>query len=280
MKKITLLVALFVAFSMNAQIFSDDFELEVVDATTYTNWTAVDQDGDGENWEVADVTGTDNEASPLSGLVADSDSWEGGTPFTPDNFLISTNTIDLTGVSDGVLTFTFGTYQTNGTFLEDRLSVYVTTSNDPAVIVGETPVFDDQIGNQTPATDGASSAVDINVDLSSFAGQQVYITFRHWDTFDHNSILLDNVVINGTLGVDDNILDSFSYFVNSNNILNMKANAPLQSIELYNVIGQQVILNKLSSTNETLDISNLNSGVYIAKVSIDGLSKSFKIVKK
>jgi len=35
----------------------------------------------------------------------------------------------------------------------------------------------------------------------------------------------------------------------------------------------------LSSNNETVDLSGLQSGIYIATVSIDGASKSFKIVK-
>ena len=187
MKKITLLVAVFATFTASAQIFSDDFEGETVDATTFTNWTSVDFDNDSEFFEVADISASDVSASPLEGLVADSDSWESGnpnSPMTPDNFLITNDPIDLTGVSDGVLSFTFGTYQTNGTFLEDRLAVYVSTSNDPATIITETAVFDDQIGNQVAADDGgANSAINIDVDLAAFSGMQVYVAFRHFDTF-------------------------------------------------------------------------------------------------
>ena len=219
MKKITLLVALCATFITNAQIFSEDFEAETADATTYTNWTSIDVDGDGEFFEVADVTGLDIEASPLVGLVADSDSWEGGTPFMPDNFLILNDAIDLTGVNDGTLVFTIGTYQAAGTFLDDRLQVYVSTSNDPAVIVTETPIFDQTVGDITPADDGgANSAADITpLDLSSFAGQQVYIAFRHFDSVDVNSVLLDNIVVDGTLSTDEFSTTNFTQYFNVNN---------------------------------------------------------------
>ncbi|MDC8003181.1 T9SS type A sorting domain-containing protein [Aureisphaera galaxeae] len=283
MKKITLLVAVFAAFTMNAQIFSDDFNGETPDATTFANWTSVDFDNDGEFFEVSDISTSDASASPLDGMVADSDSWEDGnpnSPMTPDNFLILTNPVDLTGVSDGMLTFTFGTYQINGTFLEDRLAVYVSTSNDPATLITETPVFDDQIGNQTPADNGGeNSAVDITLDLSSYAGMQVYIAFRHFDTFDHNSVLIDNVVVDGTLGLNDSAISTLSHYV-SNNEMALRAAFPLQNVEIFNVLGQNVLSQKLSSNDETINIASLNAGMYIVKASVEGQTSSFKIVKR
>lgn len=284
MKKITLLVAVFATFTASAQIFSDDFEGETVDATTFTNWTSVDFDNDTEFFEVADISASDVSASPLEGLVADSDSWESGnpnSPMTPDNFLITNDPIDLTGVSDGVLSFTFGTYQTNGTFLEDRLAVYVSTSNDPATIITETAVFDDQIGNQVAADDGgANSAINIDLDLAAFSGMQVYVAFRHFDTFDHNSVLIDNVVVDSALGVNDgSAISTLSHYVSANEIA-LRSAFPIQNVEIFNVLGQNVISQKLSNTNEVVSIASLNRGIYIAKVTVEGQSKSFKIVKR
>ncbi len=283
MKKITLAVALFATLTASAQIFSDDFEGETVDATTFSNWTSVDFDSDGEFFEVSDISGSDASASLLDGLVADSDSWEDGnpnSPMNPDNWLILTNPIDLTGVSDGTLTFTFGTYQINGTFLEDRLAVYVSTSNDPGTLIAETPDFDDQIGNQTPADNGGeNSAVNIVVDLAAYAGMEVYIAFRHFDTFDHNSVLIDNVLVDGTLGVNDNAISTLSHYVSTNEVA-LRAAFPIENVEIFNVLGQNVISKKLSSNNETIDIASLNAGLYVAKVTVEGQSKSFKIIKR
>ncbi|MFT5862392.1 MAG: hypothetical protein ACI828_001040, partial [Flavobacteriales bacterium] len=92
MKKITLIAALFAAFSMNAQLFSEDFSSGFTDDTVFSQWDNTDVDGDTESWEYADVVGSPVETSILDGLVADSDSWESGngnSPMTPDNFLVT-----------------------------------------------------------------------------------------------------------------------------------------------------------------------------------------------
>lgn len=282
MRKITFLVALIATFTMNAQIFSEDFEAETADAVTFSNWASVDVDGDGEFFEVADIVGstTGIEASPLVGLVADSDSWE-GTPFTPDNFLITNDPIDLSFVADGTLVFTIGTYQNNGTFLDDRLQVYISTSNDPAVIVTETPVFDQTVGDLTPADNGGeNSAVDIDpIDLSSYAGQEVYLIFRHFDSVDVNSVLIDNIVLDGTLSTDEFSATNFTQYFNVNNSeLRLNATVPMQNVKLFNTLGQEVVNRSLSSTSETISLSGLSSGIYIAQVAIDNTIETFKFV--
>ena len=84
----------------------------------------------------------------------------------------------------------------------------------------------------------------------------------------------------GGLATEDQYFKDFVYFVDANNQLNLRANAPMDNLQLVNIIGQQVISQKLANSNELIDISNLKSGVYIASISINGNTKSFKIVRK
>lgn len=84
----------------------------------------------------------------------------------------------------------------------------------------------------------------------------------------------------GTLGIDDNVFTSFEYFVDSSNNLNLKAASSMDNVILHNTLGQQVLSQKLSSSNELVNLNALKSGVYLATVSIEGKAKSFKIVKK
>lgn len=283
MKKITLMAAIFAVFTLNAQnIFSDDFNAETIDAITYTNWTSIDDDGDGNFWEVFDTADIGTGGSIMTGFGADSDSWEGGNPFTPDNYLITAQPIDLSTSSGTFLSYKVGTYQLNGTFIADKYSIYLTASNDPAVIATETPVATKLVSDDVAADqpDGSTSAAQVTIDISAFDGQVVYLTFRHYDCSDENSVLLDDILVYGVLAVADQSFNNFNYFVNGNNELNLSANTAMESAVLYNVLGQQVISQKLSNTNEIVNISSLNSGIYIAKVTIDGNSKSFKIVKK
>ncbi len=83
----------------------------------------------------------------------------------------------------------------------------------------------------------------------------------------------------GTTGIADNNFEGFNYFVNKNNQLNLSASINMEKVSLHNILGQQVVSQKLSNTKETIELSGLQSGVYIATVSIDGASKTFKIVK-
>lgn len=280
MKKITFLAVLLTAFAVNAQIFEDNFDTETVDATTFANWESLDLDGDGEFWEVADVAPTGVTASPLDGLMADSDSWE-GTAFTPDNLLVTLNPIDLLNVDDGVLTFIMGTYQNNGTFIGDRLQVIVSTANDPTTILSETPVFDQTVADVTPADNGgANSAAEVTIDLAAFNGQEVYLAFRHFDTFDENSVLIDQVAVNGTLSVSDVQNVNFShYFLSGSDELKLTANTVMDTVEIFSILGQEVMNKTLGTSDETVNVSNLSAGVYLVRVNIEGAAQTFKIVK-
>jgi hypothetical protein len=84
----------------------------------------------------------------------------------------------------------------------------------------------------------------------------------------------------GSLGVGDQAFEGFAYFVDSNNNLNLSANSTMEAIAVYNVLGQEVISQKLSGTSEAISISNLKSGVYLATVSIEGTKKTIKFVRK
>lgn len=280
MKKITLLAALFAVFTMNAQIFFDDFNSEIVDETTFAQWDAIDQDGDGENWEVFDADAT-GYAWLMTGLGADSDSWE-GAPFAPDQYLITKDPIDLTGVTGTTLSFIVGTYQTNGTFLDDKYSVYMTPTNNIDDILAATPITtrlisDDMTGD---VEDGSASSALLFFDVSEYDGQMVYLSFRHFDSIDVNSVLLDDITVDGTLGITDESFNGFNYYVDYYNVLNLSANSALQQVVIFNALGQQVVSQKLSNTNETINLASLETGIYVAKVSIEGNTKSFKIIKK
>ena len=53
----------------------------------------------------------------------------------------------------------------------------------------------------------------------------------------------------------------------------------MTSVEIYSLLGQRVISNSLSNTIESIDVSALNTGVYLAKINIDGNSKTIKFIK-
>jgi len=286
MKKITLLFITLISLNSFAQaVFEDDFENETVDATTFANWISTDGDADGNYWEVSDVAAyaVDNAPNhPITGLAADSDSWE-GAGFTPDNFLTTSSLIDLSGVSGTQISFIVGSYQTNGTFTDDLYSVYLSTSNDPADIINETPLTTRFVTEDAACDleDGSNSAGTVSLDASSYDGQSVYLTFRHYDTFDMNSVLIDDVMVGSNLSTEDMTIEDFKYFIDGNNQLNISSNNVFKNIYVYSILGKQVINQDLNNYSEVINLSNLSKGIYIARFVCENSSeKSIKIVLK
>jgi hypothetical protein len=76
--------------------------------------------------------------------------------------------------------------------------------------------------------------------------------------------------------------NSVSHFYNTNtNELTLKsASLPFKNIELYNILGKRVLNQKLSQTNETLNLTTLTDGIYIGKISIEGRTQTIKILKQ
>jgi hypothetical protein len=80
------------------------------------------------------------------------------------------------------------------------------------------------------------------------------------------------------LSVTDQVFNNFEYFT-SNDVLTINAASAMENIVVYNLNGQAVLNRVLSSTTESIDLSLQATGVYIVKVSIEGVKKSFRIIK-
>lgn len=267
MKKITFMAALFAGFAMSAQtvFFSDDFNDEDV-----SDWELYDEDGDGNYWADLFVV-EDADGNPVTPVSIISRSWQ-VSPLTPDNWIVSP-AIDLT-TATGAVELSWVVQAAAAAWDNENYSVYVGTSDDifdlEASTVMFTEVYDDPDNLGTPYTR--------TLDLSSLTGETIYVAFRHHDVTDMDYLSIDDVMVSGALAVGTNEFNGFKHFT-ANNQLNLSANTSMDSVALYNMLGQQVVSQKLSNTNETVNLSGLQSGVYLATVSINGASKTFKVVK-
>lgn len=63
------------------------------------------------------------------------------------------------------------------------------------------------------------------------------------------------------------------------NSLTMRANENITNVEILNILGQSIMNVKPNSLTQIIDFSNLPSGTYIAKITIDNIEGSMKIVK-
>ena len=177
--------------------FSDNFEGGL------GNWTSIDADGDGQNWyhssqsmtySCYDYTGWGHNTSDgfaISQSYTDCDY----SVYNADNFLVTNQMYAITASS----TLTFWADYGNDSY-PDHFGLYVATANNP------TPADFTMVWEGTAkAGKGAKATTRHNdnryqnwrqhtVNLGAYAGQNVYIAFRHTDT-DQYELYIDDVTL-------------------------------------------------------------------------------------
>ncbi|MGY0391012.1 T9SS type A sorting domain-containing protein [Bizionia sp. KMM 8389] len=84
-----------------------------------------------------------------------------------------------------------------------------------------------------------------------------------------------------SLSVENNTFESFNYYPNPVvNSLTIEAGKAISSVSIYSILGQQVQTSKPNNLKTTVDMNNLENGVYFVKVTIGDAQKTFKVIKK
>ena len=141
-------------------------------------WTVVDADGDGKNW-TRYYGGSSNSYSPS--YVISSASWD-STALAPDNWAI-TPAVEIP--EDGA----YLTYYTKnqGADWAETYRVYVGSSND---IDSMEPITDDLTHYNQTAYEKQT------LDLADYAGEIIYIAFRHYNVSNMYRFYIDDVAVN------------------------------------------------------------------------------------
>jgi hypothetical protein len=117
--------------------------------------------------------------------------------------------------------------------------------------------------------------------IPATAGDVNQVRFAH-DNFE-GFAYIDNFRTNDepTASVDEFENNTFKHFYNKDtDVLTMTSSTlAFDNVELYNLLGQQVLNRSLSQTNETVNMASLEDGIYLAKVSIQGRTQTVKILK-
>jgi hypothetical protein len=116
-------------------------------------------------------------------------------------------------------------------------------------------------------------------DLSAFAGQNIYIAFRHYNCTDVYWMLIDDLqVIAGQHAGISNVADAnVELYPNPvANVLNIQAEG-VQEVSVIDVNGRTIMTEK---NVNTINMSNLANGVYYVRVITNNGVATQKIVKK
>ncbi len=109
-------------------------------------------------------------------------------------------------------------------------------------------------------------------------GTTVNIAFKYTG-YDAANWFIDDVSIWSTLSIDDVNLSDLKIYPNPVDGNFVKIMSPVNGtkyIQVFDINGRKVIDTAIN--NDTLDVSLINSGFYMIKVTIDGQSKISKLV--
>ena len=231
MKKIFLLLLtslILLPWAMKAQtVFHEGFESGIP-----ATWTTIDSDSDGYGWLSASVLMAGYTINPHEGNdFVSSQSYDENTnvALTPDNWLI---TPAITLGSLYRLTFWVGAELPS--YAAEHWGVYISTTS-ATNLSSFTLLYQETIQN--------AAWTEHIIDLSAYAGQTVYIAFRHFNCTDQYYLNLDDVTVGPTPTCFpvSNVMAS-SITVNSADIIWVDTNANPYSyqVEVNGVIEEAV----------------------------------------
>jgi len=119
----------------------------------------------------------------------------------------------------------------------------------------------------TPFTDSAGTTA------TSLGGINIYSISAENEVYFDDYVFADSV-----LETQDFSAKGFKSAM-SNGTLTMRANENINSIAIYNMLGQQVYNANVNSMNSTVNMSNFANGTYIVKVNINGVEGSVKVIR-
>lgn len=144
-------------------------------------WTFLDEDEDGYTWDPA-VFSTSDQAHTGSGCIGSASYINNVGALTPDNWLISPQ---IYLPQDNGFTLSFYVGAVDQTYYAEHFGVFISTT-------GMNP-SDFTLLEQYTLTSNAWTQKSINLD--AYAGQHVYIAFRHFNVTDQYWMKLDDITI-------------------------------------------------------------------------------------
>ncbi|MCF0206021.1 MAG: T9SS type A sorting domain-containing protein [Bacteroidales bacterium] len=236
--------------------FTEDFENGISRC-----WLQRDEDNDGRCWENSSSI-IINGGHQRSANCALSRSFANGDDTNADNWII-TKKINLPAEA-AELSFYVAAQDEN--YADEHYGLYISTTGTD--LADFNLVYEETINN-LGGDRGQGAWKEKLVDLAEYAGQSIYIAWRHFGTESGAGfyLLLDDVSVYvfDQTNAENSQLSEMTVFPNpANQIINI-ANAQGCDIDIINTLGQVVMKINNASSNEVVDISSLAEGTYFVK---------------
>lgn len=235
-------------------------------------WKVIDADGDGHNWEVVVEGGYPFDGTQA--IASFSYNNDDATELTPNNYLI-TPKLDIT---QGDSLFYAVKSQDPG-FPEETYSVLISTTGS------DVADFNVIAFTETLMT---GSYKGVSVDLDAYAGQSIYIAFRHYNSTNNFAVVLDAIALPGvncdpTAVNKAETVQSSLYPNPATDKLNVSSSLQgAATITIFDAVGRVVSQKNvnLSDATYTGDISSLESGVYVIQIQAGDKMATQRFIKQ
>jgi hypothetical protein len=136
------------------------------------------------------------------------------------------------------------------------------------------------------AEQGCNQDVDVanaqllsEVNLSGLTPNATYyIQVDRWGTVSDGTF---GIEVQSTLSTDNFNKTDFTYYPNpAKNTLNVDIDQVVSQYSIYNMAGKKVLVGSPESIDPQINISSLQTGTYLVKISVEGKSASFRIIKE
>lgn len=271
--------------------------LEVSDGTTTQTVTAVGttQFGPYTNGTIIDISLTPNDDSSCvlnaTGLTQAAcppanDACSGAIALSNDGTVVNGTTVAATGAG--------GAMSCNGSIGNNvwytltgdggDITVNVVAANQGAQI----GIYESSDGSCSGFTEGTCiesvdefGALDTEVTFASTLGTIYYVNLGAWLSSGADFSFTVSATSTALSNDDFGNLAAFTHYPNPvNNILKLDAQNNIESVVAYNMLGQEVLRLSPNVANTEVDMSSLVSGAYFVKVSIQGATKTVRIIKQ
>ena len=271
-------------------------------------WNIFEEDGDKDQWVLTDPNNTYLSGTDES-IAIYSNTYSNGALY-PDNYIHTAEKYAITKKS--VLSWDARSADLSNMYNKEHYGVVVSTDKSNWEVVWETTI------NYTGFN-------HVMVSLEKYAGQEVYIGFRHFDCNgnDATGLIIDNILLANTsingVGIQNAILPAgtyyfliegelsteytvdirlasdvedddaieeisttFSIYPNPvNDRLFVEAETEIEEVVVYDIFGRQQVTETPSHQgNLSIDLSDLNSGIYFVKVKTENGEIAKRFIKK
>jgi hypothetical protein len=245
----------------------------------------------GSGW--SEATGPINEPSGTTSIFVDDDF---GNDTAHENGKSAKINIYGTSVDEYLITPKFdlsgGTYYLNADLALTIWNTSTSSSLDPDDYLALLVTQDDGATwtelarwdeNSTLTPEGAPMD---EITLSGYNNETYFAFYAFSDTSGvDNDLFIDNFQITATslsdtAGVEDESLVTLNVYPNpASDVLNISAQNTINTVEIFNVLGQKVITMQVENTSAEINVSNLNAGIYLIKYEINNSISTKKFVK-